>query len=99
MNKSTKIKATVIGLVGFGTLAVVGGCSDTGKFAQGLTDAPANKTVDYSEAKIIAMPDGFSNVATKCDEYGNRIYVVFKSGSAFAALEVIENDDSCTEEK
>ena len=33
---------------------------------------------DTTSAKIIEMPDGFSNVATKCVD-GNQIYVIFRN--------------------
>ena len=40
------------------------------------------------------MPDGFSNVATKCD-HGNRIYVIFKSDSSYGSVAVVPNAPDC----
>jgi hypothetical protein len=40
------------------------------------------------------MPDGFSNVATKCD-HGNRLYVAFHGDNVYAALTVVANDPTC----
>lgn len=46
---------------------------------------------DSTPAKIIEMPDGFSNVATKCVD-GNQVYVIFrpKNGQGnFGSLAVV----------
>jgi hypothetical protein len=45
-------------------------------------------------AEVVNMPDGFSNVATKCD-HGNRLYVAFHGDGDRAALAVVPNDPSC----
>ncbi|MEV0403446.1 hypothetical protein [Actinoallomurus sp. NPDC050550] len=41
------------------------------------------------------MPDGFSNLATKCD-HGNRVYSAYKGDSNRAAVTVVPNDPTCT---
>lgn len=90
MTRTTKItlKAAALGLIAvFGVV----GC---GKFVEPYNDAPVagqNKT----PAEVINMPDGFSNVATKCD-HGNRVYVIYHGNSAYGAVAVVENDPSCS---
>lgn len=64
-----------------------------GKAVEPFNDAPVtgqNKT----PAEVVSMPDGFSNVATKCD-HGNRIYVAFHGDSAYGAIAVVPNDPTC----
>ena len=34
----------------------------------------SGQTVDRSAAEVIAFPDGFRNVASKCDGHGHRVY-------------------------
>jgi len=51
-------------------------------------------TTNSSPADTIEMPDGFSNVATKCD-HGNRIYVIFKSDSSYGSVAVVPNAPDC----
>lgn len=72
----------------------VGGCSakdlETGK------DAPRSDVVNRTPADRITMPDGFSNVATKCD-HGNRIYVAFHYDNPYAAIAAVAGDPTCSE--
>lgn len=73
------------------TVAVVAlaGCKATESF----NDAPiAGK--DDSPAEVFSMPDGFSNVASKCDGHGHRIFVAFHGDGAYAGIAVI-NDEAC----
>lgn len=48
----------------------------------------SGQTVDRSPAHVIAMPDEFSNIATKCDGKGHR---VFSNGDDIFAI----NDSNC----
>ncbi len=41
---------------------------------RGKGDAPVEKR-DDGPAEVVNFPDGFSNVAHKCDGHGHRIYV------------------------
>jgi hypothetical protein len=68
------------------------GCS--GKAAEPFNDAPVSGENTGSAVKI-NMPDGFSNVATKCDN-GNRIYVAFHGDKAYASIAVVPADPSCS---
>jgi hypothetical protein len=56
---------------------------------RGKGDSPVGKT-DDSPARVINMPDGFANLAIKCDR-GNGIYVTTRD----AAPTVIVNDPNC----
>lgn len=77
--------------------ALFGGACQSGfqKITERYRDAPRGETND-GPADIVTMPDGFSNVAAKCDN-GNRVYVVFKSNSAYGSVAVAPNDPSCRE--
>lgn len=70
---------------------VLGACSQ--KEIEPLRDAPtAQRNTDAAD--VISMPDGFSNVATKCD-HGNRVYVVFKGTNTYGAISVVPHDPTC----
>lgn len=67
------------------------GC--TGKATEPFKDAPRG-TTNSGAADTVTMPDGFSNVATKCD-HGNRLYVAFHGDSPYASIVVVPNDPTC----
>lgn len=46
-------------------------------------------------ADVLTFPDGFSNVATKCDGHGNRVYVLFHYDSPYGGIAVVAADPSC----
>lgn len=75
-----KLFAVVCGVL------MLAGCSD--KTKEPWRDAPTSPERNSEPASIIEMPDGFSNVATKCD-HGNRIYVAYKGDQNRAALAVV----------
>lgn len=67
---------------------------------QGGNDAPVvdgNESGDQTPAEILAMPDGFSNIATKCDPHGNRVYVIYHSDSPYGSIAVVPQDKSCVQ--
>lgn len=67
--------------------------SCTGKGTEPFRDAERGTTND-GPADTITFPDGFSNVATKCD-HGNRVYVLFKGDAAYGAIAVVPNAEGC----
>jgi len=77
-------------------VALLTGACNTGlsKVTEKFRDAPRGAT-NREKADIILMPDGFSNVSSKCDG-PNRVYVVFKSNAAYGAVAVAPNDYRCT---
>ena len=65
---------------------------------QSANDAPVvggNESGDQTPAEIIAMPDGFSNVATNCDIFGNRVYTGYHKDVVSLSIFVVPQDPSC----
>jgi hypothetical protein len=84
-----KILASVAGL---GAAALVlTGCSFD-KSTEPFKDAPRQGS-DASPAKVIQMPDGFNNLATKCVD-GVRYTVIFHANDNRGAVSTIL-DPSC----
>ena len=83
------MKRAIIGAVALALLLT--GC---GKASEPFKDAPRGQTND-EPADTMTFPDGFSNVATKCDG-PNRVYVVFKGDLAYGSVDVVPNDPRCT---
>jgi len=77
--------------------AVLMGLALTGcgldKVQEPYKDAPRGSS-NTGKADTVTMPDGFSNVATKCD-HGNRIYVAYKGDLAYGAIAVVPNAKGC----
>ncbi|QKG23278.1 hypothetical protein [Actinomadura verrucosospora] len=73
-------------------LASLTACGD--KVTEPFKDAPRSSTTNREAADVIEMPDGFSNMATKCD-HGNRIYVAYKGDDNRAAIAVVSQDPTC----
>lgn len=84
-----KYSAVVLTL---GLALVLSGCS-WDKAAEPFNDAPRGHE-NSGPADVITMPDGFSNVATKCD-HGNRVYVVFKQDNPYGSISVVKDDPTC----
>lgn len=51
------------------------------------------QVVDRSPALVIAMPDHFSNVATKCDHHGHRVYTTTHGSEAAPGLTVVPDPE------
>lgn len=83
----------ILGVSAAITAAILAGCSD--KATEPYNDSPRTSTENTGAAQVITMPDGFSNVASKCDG-PNRVYVVFHSDSAYGSVAVVPNDPRCT---
>lgn len=79
-------------VISISIIALLGAC--TGKATEPFKDAPGSGVVNNSPADKITMPDGFSNVTTKCD-HGNRIYVAFHGDLGYAAIAVVPQDPTC----
>lgn len=92
------MKSTILGtvslavvIVAVATLLVVG-CGQVEK--QNAEHAQPG-TVDRSAPDaVIAFPDDYRNVVTKCDGKGHRVYVTSHDADQPSAIAVI-NDDSC----
>lgn len=77
-------RSFVAGIAVTGALAVAG-CTDTTPTG----DAPTG-AVDDTPAAVINFPDGYANVAHKCDGQGHRVYSTTRQ-----APPVIVDDPSC----
>lgn len=66
------------------------GCA---KMTEPFKDAPRG-TVNNEPADTVTFPDGFNNVATKCD-HGNRVYVTYHGDSPYGSVAAVPNDPSC----
>lgn len=67
-------------------------CSE--KQREPFRDAAQEDPRNSGPAQVIEMPDGFSNVSTKCD-HGNRVYVIFKGDDNRGSVAVVKDDTSC----
>lgn len=73
--------------------AVLVGCGATGKYTEPYNDSSRGDT-NEGPADVITFPDGFNNVATKCD-HGNRVYVIYHSDGAYGGVAVVPQDPTC----
>lgn len=88
MTKRKAIPAIGAALIAAGMLA---GCSQ--KALEPFRDAPVSGH-QSGAAEVIEMPDGFSNIADKCDGHGHRVYVVFHGDSGYGSVTAI-SDPTC----
>lgn len=84
------VAAAAIISIGVGMSA----CDPIGKATEQYKDADRSGQVNSNPADTITFPDGFSNVATKCD-HGHRVYVLFHGDSTYGAIAVVPNDSTC----
>lgn len=80
-------------LIAVAVVLGVGACSN--KQQQVYNDAPRTGVNNTAPADIIAQPDGFSNVAAKCDG-PNRVYSAYHGDGAYGSVAVVANDPRCT---
>lgn len=64
------------------TAALTLGAASCDKVTEPFKDAPRTGVVNTGPATVIEMPDGFNNLATKCD-HGNRIYVSYHGDGSY----------------
>lgn len=88
--KGPLIALAVMTIVIFLLVAACGG----GKYSEQFNDAERSDQTNSSPADVITFPDGFSNVATKCDN-GNRVYVLFHEDQPYGGLSVVPNARGC----
>lgn len=90
--KTTKTRAAVAAAgLAVGALLLTG-CMD--KYTEPYKDAPRSHQDDGTPADLIRMPDGFSNIATKCVN-GDRYSVIYHGDHPYGALQVTPADPSC----
>lgn len=98
MQESTQRKMTIgmtilLVLIGLAMLLLMSSCG-SGKYTERYKDAERSGNSNSDPADTITFPDGFSNVATKCD-HGNRVYVLFHEDSPYGGLSVVPNAEGC----
>jgi hypothetical protein len=64
------------------------------KFQQQFQDAPRTPQTNSAPAEVILMPDGFNNLATKCDN-GSRIYVSYHGDGNYGFGFAVPNAPGC----
>jgi hypothetical protein len=75
-------------------VAVLSGCGlGAGKILEPYNDAPVSHQIS-GPAEVGSMPDGFNNFAEKCDDHGNRVFVIFHSNSAYGSVFAMK-DPTC----
>lgn len=90
-----RTRNTLLGVAAAGLVAVGAvGCEAGEKLSEPYRDAPRSSYHNSGPADVITMPDGFSNIATKCDR-GTRVYVVFKGDNLYGAITAVPNDPTC----
>ncbi|MGW7201443.1 hypothetical protein [Streptomyces chryseus] len=90
MHKPVMRRAAIAAVVAATSLALLTGCA---KFTEPFKDAPRG-TTNNEPADIVTMPDGFSNVSTKCD-HGNRVYTLYHGDNKYGSIAVVPQDPSC----
>jgi hypothetical protein len=90
-----KLRRNLLGVAaGLAALVVAAaGCGD--KAHEPFRDAPRTHNSNSGAAEVIEMPDGFNNLASKCDG-PNRVYVTYHGNSAYGSVAVVPNDPRCT---
>lgn len=72
------------------TVAVVMSLAGCARESAGTKDSPIVHPTDNHPAHVINFPNGFANVAWKCDGEGHRIYTTTRD-----AAPVVVDDSSC----
>lgn len=88
------MKRTLLIAFAAATVLLASSCDWDDKVSEPFRDAPRSPDTNSGPAAVVEMPNGFSNVATKCD-HGNRIYIAYHGDSPYAAIAVVPNDGSC----
>ena len=74
-------------------LAFVAGACGMEKSTEVFKDAPRGE-INGDPADILRMPDGFSNVAAKCDG-STRVYVLYKGDNPYGGISSVANHPAC----
>jgi hypothetical protein len=88
----TRRRTAALILAALAAATLTTGCAS---MTEPWNDAPV-KVKDDSPAEIYSMPDGFANVAAKCDRHGNRISSTRGADTGGGkAVAVIPQDPDC----
>lgn len=69
------------------------GCDWSDKVSEPWNDAPRARTFENA-ADIVTMPDGFSNLSTKCGPGGMRYTVAYHGDAPYGSISVVA-DPTC----
>lgn len=95
MNRQIFIRRVVFALA-IAILALVILVALTGCGAEARQDATkSGQHVDRSAAEVIAMPDAFRNIASKCDGHGHRVFSNSTGDSGTGAQLFVIDDARC----
>ncbi|MFC0108290.1 hypothetical protein [Kibdelosporangium aridum] len=84
------IHAAVVGALLLTTTA----CDWGDKVTEPFRDASRSGVTNSDPADVIEMPNGFTNMATKCD-HGNRLYIGYHGDAPYGAVAVVPADPTC----
>lgn len=87
----TRLTWCALAVIALLAVAVVTGCA---KITEPFNDAPVSHKIG-GPAEVGSMPDGFNNFAEKCDDHGNRVFVIFHSDGAYGSVFAMK-DPTCT---
>lgn len=90
MNRIFKAAAGAVAIVGL--TVGMSACDPIGKATEPFKDAPRGST-NSDPADMITMPDGFSNIATKCVD-GIRYSVLYHADNPYGSLSTVA-DPTC----
>lgn len=94
MKDKTKLRLKIAGVVTAAGVAVTGvaGCAS---MTEPWNDAPIERKYD-NPAEVYSMPDGFANIASKCDAHGHRMFSTREGAQGGGkVVAVVPNDPSC----
>lgn len=91
MKRIRTIGKLAIVVLTLGVAVMLSGCG--AKAQEPFQDAPRGAT-NGAPADTINMPDGYSNIATKCD-HGNRVYSAFHGDAPYGSIAVVAKDPTC----
>jgi len=60
---------------------------------QNARQSPSGE-IDRTPAEVLAMPDHYNNVASKCDHHGHRVYVTSNKSGVPSNIVVVA-DETC----
>lgn len=95
MTRKQKVRGLIAASIGI-TVAITLGAGACDKVQEPFKDAQRTNVTNGAPADTITMPDGFSNVATKCD-HGNRVYTAYHGDLAYASIYVVPQDPTCAQ--
>lgn len=85
------MKRAAVAAAGVLVVLLASGCA---RITEEWNDAPIERK-DDGPAVVYSMPDGFANVATKCDGFGHRIYVTRGAAEGGGKAVAVIADPAC----